>query len=346
MSKTILTGLRANSDLHLGNYLGAILPMVKLQQQLEEGDRFHMFVPDLHSFTTPIDHDNFYAQVLRNFKVFLAAGIDPEDKQTVLYRQSRVPAHSEMAWILSCFTYFGEASKMTQFKDKSRSKGENVSVGLFTYPILMAADILLYEANYIPIGTDQRQHLELARNLAQRINNKFRDRNEGKEVLTVPEEWSRQLEFMKIREGVKIRSLQNPEAKMSKSVEDPKGTILMMDEPAQAAKKIKSAVTDEYAEINWDWEKQPGITNLLQILAYMSEQSVEKVVRQWQGYTRYGDLKKGVAQVVEKVLTGFQERLSRYSEEQVEAIFAGGEQQANELSKETLGRMQKMVGLK
>jgi tryptophanyl-tRNA synthetase len=169
--EVILTGLRANGEFHLGNYLGAILPMVNLQQKHANDYQLNMFVPDLHSFTTLIDHSTLYDQTIQNLKMFLAAGLDINQPNTYIYRQSYIPAHSELTWILDCFSYFGELSRMTQFKDKSEGK-DNVSVGLFNYPVLMAADILLYNAKWIPVGEDQRQHVEFARDLSMRINNK------------------------------------------------------------------------------------------------------------------------------------------------------------------------------
>jgi tryptophanyl-tRNA synthetase len=231
--EVILTGLRANGEFHLGNYLGAILPMVNLQQKHANDYQLNMFVPDLHSFTTPIDHSTLYDQTIQNLKMFLAAGLDINQPNTYIYRQSYIPAHSELTWILDCFSYFGELSRMTQFKDKSEGK-DNVSVGLFNYPVLMAADILLYNAKWIPVGEDQRQHVEFARDLSMRINNKF-----GK-VFVVPEDNAKQTEFSDRTEPIRIRSLRTPEKKMSKSVEDPAGTILLSDNPFDAAQKVMS----------------------------------------------------------------------------------------------------------
>ncbi len=189
MSKeVVLTGLRSNAEFHLGNYLGAILPMVELQKRRAGQYQLNMFIPDLHSFTTPIDHDNLYNQSLQNLKVFVAAGLDINQPDTFIYRQSYIPAHSEMTWILNCFSYFGEMSRMAEFKDKS-AKQEQVTVGLFNYPVLMAADILLYKARWVPVGEDQRQHVEFTRDLAMRMNNKFGD------VFTVPADNEQQTKF-------------------------------------------------------------------------------------------------------------------------------------------------------
>lgn len=340
MPKTILTGIRANSNLHLGNYLGAILPMVKTQKTLSEQDKFFFFVPDLHSFTTPIDHTKLYDLSVENVRTYLAVGLDYTKSNTVIYRQSHVPAHSELTWILSCFSYFGEMGRMIQFKDKSAGKNESVSVGLFTYPILQAADILLYDAEYVPVGEDQRQHLEIARDLAIRFNHKFEQ-----EIFTLPKPWKDQMEFFELDKGVRIRSLQNPEAKMSKSVEDPKGTILLNDEPKLAAKKIMSAVTDTLGVINWDWDNQPGITNLLQILGLLTDTSETEIKAIWTGKTSYGDLKKEVASVVEQFLTDFQANLTKFSPQEAEKILISGEKIANEVANKKLRDAQKVVGL-
>ena len=340
MPKTILTGLRSNGQLTLGNYLGAILPMVQLQNKLDAGDRFFLFIPDLHSFTTPIKHEELYANTLRNVKIYLASGAEASREGLFLYRQSRIPAHSELTWILSCFAYYGEIQRMIQFKEKSKQQGQNVSVGLFSYPILMAADILLYGADYVPVGEDQKQHLELARDLAIRLNNKFG------ELFVEPKPWKEQLEFANRSEGVKIRSLSDPDKKMSKSVEDPKGTITLADEPKAAAKKVMSATTDSLEEINWDWANQPGITNLLQIYALFSNQSQDQAIQTWQGQTTYGGLKKEVANLIEKFLIDLQAKVDAISDAEAENILRTGEEEAEEIAKETLSKAQKAVGLR
>src|SRR3990172_9529620 len=229
--EVILTGLRSNSECHLGNYLGAILPMVKLQKKHAGQYQLNMFIPDLHSFTTPIDHGTLYEQTIQNLKVFVAAGLDIEQPDTFIYRQSYIPAHSEMTWLLDCFAYFGELSRMTEFKEKGKQQ-TNVSIGLFNYPVLMAADILLYDARWVPVGDDQRQHVEFARNIAMRMNNKF------SKLFVVPESSEKQIEFTGRKQPVRIRSLKNPDKKMSKSIEDPAGTIMLSDKPSDAAKKV------------------------------------------------------------------------------------------------------------
>jgi tryptophanyl-tRNA synthetase len=340
MSHRILTGLQANSTLHIGNYLGGILPMVQLQKSLQNDDQMFMFVPNLHSFTLPIDHSRLYQQTLDNVRYYISAGIDIENPNTFLYRQSAISAHSELAWILSCFTYMGEMNRMTQFKDKSE-KTDNVSVGLFTYPILMAADILLYGADFVPVGDDQKQHLELARDIAIRMNNRFEQ-----SIFTIPKAWNDQLEFRGQSEGIRIRSLSNPEKKMSKSVADPKGTILLTDTPQEARKKIMSATTDNEANIAWDWQNQPGITNLLQLNMLLSGRSKVTILDEWEGSVMYGPLKEKVAELVVSFLIEIQAKVSDFSNKEVEAILTKGEEKVSQFAQATLTEVQKALGLR
>ncbi len=337
--EVILTGLRSNSEFHIGNYLGAILPMVELQKKHAGQYQMNMFVPDLHSFTTPIEHGNLYEQTIQNLKVFVAAGLDIENPNTFIYRQSYIPAHSEMTWILDCFTGFGELSRMTEFKDKS-GRQENVSVGLFNYPALMAADILLYGAKWVPVGEDQRQHVEFTRDLAMRLNNKFG------ELFVLPEDNAKQTEFAGRSEPVRIRSLRNPEKKMSKSVEDPAGTIMLSDSPEDAAKKIMEATTDSVGKISYDWEKQPGIANLLQILALLSDKPQNEVNQQWQDKTSYGELKGAVAEAVKAFLTEFQSKLAAVNHDQLMQKLAADEAKMSEIADTTLLKVQKAIGLR
>jgi tryptophanyl-tRNA synthetase len=345
MSSTILTGVRVNSIPHIGNFIGGILPMVKLLNELPTDNQFNYFIPDLHSFTTPVDFTQLCNNMYFNLKTLIAGGFDVNKSNVMIYRQSRVAAHSELAWILSCFAYFGETSKMTQFKDKSINKGESVSVGLFTYPILMAADILLYGANYVPVGDDQTQHLEFARDLAIRFNNKFADiYPEG--IFTLPKPMSEQNLFAGRSEGVRIRSLQNPTAKMSKSVEDPRGTILMTDSIAEINKKIMSAETDSLGNINWDWQYQPGITNLLQIQAYLNNQTKDEIIAIWKGQSRYGDLKKAVAESLTRFMTEFKLKFDEIKNQDIDNLLLQGEVNANLIANQTLYKAQKCLGLR
>ncbi|MBI3624406.1 tryptophan--tRNA ligase [Candidatus Saccharibacteria bacterium] len=339
MSKpVILTGLRANSEFHLGNYLGAILPMVELQAKHAGQYQLNMFIPDLHSLTTPIDHGQLYQQTLDNLKLFVAAGLKIDNPDTFIYRQSYVPAHSELAWILGCFTYFGELSRMTQFKEKSQDQ-DSVSSALFSYPVLMAADILLYGAQYVPVGEDQRQHLELARDLAMRINHKF-----GK-LFVIPEDWEKQLAFSH-RENVRIRSLRTPEKKMSKSITDPAGTILLSDKPETAAKKIMGATTDSVGAIHLDWDKQPGVSNLLQILALLSHRSLDDVKNECDGKTNYTHLKQHVADHVRDLLKDVQARLLKVDEQKLLTELEANEKVLREVANRKLRQVQKAVGLR
>ena len=341
MSKqVILTGLRTNAEYHLGNYLGALLPMVELQKAHLGEYQVNLFAPDLHSFTGDIDHSKLFAQTMQNLRVFVAAGMPIDNPDFYMYRQSFIPAHSELTVILNNFAYFGELSRMTQFKDKSELS-DSITAGLFDYPVLMASDILLYGAKYVPVGDDQKQHLELARGLGIRLNNKF-----GADIFTVPEEWKKQLEFSKRLEGVRIRSLRNPTAKMSKSVEDPSGTIQLSDTPEEASKKIKTAETDSVGLINWDWDNQPGITNLLQIYQLLSGKTQQEVKDQWTGNDRYGDLKGATAEVVAAFLTDFQSSLASVDESALMAKLESSEKAMNEMANETLLRVQKAVGLR
>jgi tryptophanyl-tRNA synthetase len=282
----VLTGLRTNAEYHLGNYLGAILPMVERANNLAGKYQINLFAPDLHSFTTPIDHSKLYVQTMHNLKLFVAAGLPLDNPDVFIYRQSFIPAHSELAVILDNFTYFGELGRMIQFKDKS-SQNQEVTAGLYTYPVLMAADILLYGAKWVPVGDDQTQHLEFARDIAQRMNNKFGN------LFVVPESVEKQHEFVGKSQGTRIRSLRNPENKMSKSVDDPAGTIQLSDKPEEAAKKVMSATTDSFGEIKFDFKERPGISNLLQILSLLQgqslqQQSLQQVIDEWQGKTSYG----------------------------------------------------------
>jgi tryptophanyl-tRNA synthetase len=338
--EVILTGLRSNAEFHLGNYLGAILPMVELQKKHAGQYQLNMFVPDLHSFTTPIDHGNLFINTLRNIRYFVAAGLDIDNPDTFIYRQSFIPAHSELTWILDCFAYFGELSRMTQFKEKGENQ-TNISVGLFNYPVLMAADILLYNAKWVPVGEDQRQHVEFTRDLAIRLNNKF-----DKNILIVPEDNQRQVEFVGRSEPVRIRSLRTPEKKMSKSVEDPAGTILLSDNPDDAAKKIMEATTDSEGAIHYDWEKQPGITNLLQILALLGDQTQAEVNSEWEGKSSYGELKNAVAEAVKNFLTDFQAKLHSVDENELREKLEADETTMSSIANTTLQRVQKAVGLR
>ena len=337
----ILTGLRANNDLTIGNYFGAILPMIDMVKTKSDDYQINMFIPDLHSFTTPIDHDELHDQILHNARLFTAAGLPLDNESIYLYRQSYISAHSELTWILDCFTGFGEMSRMTQFKDKSGSIGaDRTSVGLFNYPVLMAADILLYNAKYIPVGEDQTQHLEFTRDIAERINNKFGA------VFTVPESVPKQHEFFGKDQGLRIKDLVDPTKKMSKSDESGRGVIFLGDDPAAAAKKIMSATTDDKAEIHFDKANQPGISNLLEILALLRGQDLTETVAEFEGQTRYGDFKQVVATEVEQFLTNFQQKLAAVDDTAIIAKLEQSERDLTQTANATLLRAQQAVGLR
>jgi len=341
MNKTvILTGLRANNDLHLGNYLGALLPIVKLQQEYSRDHQINLFVPDLHSFTTPIDHSKLYEQTMHNLKLFVASGLKLNDKNTYVYRQSRIPAHSELTIILNCFAYMGELSRMTQYKEKA-SNSTSVSVGLFDYPVLMAADILLYGAKYIPVGDDQSQHVELARDIAIRLNNKFK-----KPLFVLPEAEKQQVQFANQQKRIRIKDLLNPDKKMSKSDASGKGVIFLGDNPVVASKKIMSATTDSINKINYDPVQQPGVSNLIDIYAALSNKSVADILKVHAGKTQYGALKKEVAEVVKEFLTDFQARLNGLDSKVLQEKLKKSENAMNIVANETLRKVQVAVGLR
>lgn len=336
----ILTGIRSNEEPTLANYLGAILPMIEMQRHYAGEYQINMFVPDLHSFTTPVDYNSLYRNSLNNLKYFVAAGLDINNSNTYIYRQSYIPAHSEMTWILDCFTYFGEMSRMIQFKDKSSEQGESVTVGLFNYPVLMAADILLYGAKYIPVGEDQFQHLEITRDIAIRFNNKFG------EIFTIPAPTKEQTQFIKRDNGLRIRSLTDPTKKMSKSSTDEKSKILLIDNPDVAAKKIMGATTDSLANIKFDWANQPGITSLLQIMSLLTGRSQTEVNAEWEGKTMYGDFKKAVADVVRDFLIDFQTKFNAVTDEILLTKLEQSERDMAIIANATLLRAQQVVGLR
>ncbi|MBR6532602.1 tryptophan--tRNA ligase [Candidatus Saccharibacteria bacterium] len=335
--QTILTGIRSNSVLQLGNYLGAMLPMVRLANEYSKDWQVNIFVPDLHSIISDVD-GNLKENAIRTVKNYLAAGLEINEN-VHLYRQSYVPAHSELCWILNCVATMGETSRMIQFKEKSKGQ-ESCNVGIFDYPILMAADILLYDATYIPLGEDQFQHIELTRNLAMRFNNRFG------EIFTVPAKTADQVKFMKADEGIRIRDLLNPEKKMSKSTAAENSKIMLDDDPAKAAKKIMSATTDSLGKIKYDMFNQPGISNLLQIEALVTDTPLQDVIATWAGETHYGDLKQKVASSVSAMLTDFQAKMASINDEDVIALLEKGEKYANEVANKKLLEVQKAFNLR
>ncbi len=342
MSKPIiLTGLRANNDLHIGNYLGALLPLIDMAKTHAGEFQVNLFVPDLHSFTTPIDHSQLHDQIMQNVRIFAAAGLPLNDADIYVYRQSFVPAHSELTWILDCFTGFGEMSRMTQFKDKSAKLGDDrISVGLFNYPVLMAADILLYNASYVPVGEDQTQHLEFTRDIAERMNNQFGN------LFTVPRSVKEQHTFFGKDQGLRIRDLMDPTKKMSKSDETGKGVIFLGDTPAAARKKIMSATTDSQGRIAYNRAEQPGLANLLDLLALFTGRSISEVCKEYVGQEQYGPLKTALADAVAGFLERFQAKLAAVDDKVLLNKLENDEARMCEQANETLLRVQKAVGLR
>ena len=335
--ETILTGIRANSELTLGNFLGALLPMVRLANKHNKDCQINIFVPDLHTIIADIDGD-IETNMLKTIKYYIAAGLEITENVHI-YRQSYISAHAELCWILNCIATTGELSRMTQFKDKSDGKS-SVGVGIFDYPVLMASDILLYSARYVPVGEDQFQHIELTRTLATRFNHRYG------EIFVVPEKPEDQIRFMEIDNGIRIRDLQNPEKKMSKSSRSENGKIMMNDSPEAVVKKIMSATTDSIGEIKYDMFNQPGISNLLQIESLLSELPLQDVISTWAGETKYGDLKRKVADTVSSYFSDFQSKVSKISDEEVFSLLKMGESYVSKVASEKLLEVQKAVGLR
>jgi tryptophanyl-tRNA synthetase len=325
----VLSGIQPTAgSFHLGNYLGAVRQWVALQ---ESHDAFYMVV-DLHAITVPQDPE----QLRRNTRVaaaqLLAAGLDPE--HCTLFVQSHVPEHAQLGWVMNCVTGFGEASRMTQFKDKSTKQGQDrTTVGLFTYPVLMVADILLYQADQVPVGEDQRQHLELTRNLAERFNGRYGD------TFTVPNPYI-------VKETAKILDLQDPTIKMSKSASSPKGIVDLLDDPKVTAKKIKSAVTDTETVIRFDADEKPGVSNLLTILSTLTGTDIPALERSYEG-KMYGALKTDLAEVMVDFVTPFRDRTQEYLDdpETLDSILAKGAEKARVVAAETLATTYDRLGL-
>ena len=338
---TILTGIRANNDLTIGNYFGGMLPIIDMARQHSDDYNINMFIPDLHSFTTPIDHSSLNQQILQAARLFVAAGLPLDNPSIHLYRQSYIPAHSEMTVLLNNFVGFGEMERMTQFKDKSaKLSGDRVSVGLFDYPVLMASDILLYDTSYVPVGEDQTQHIEITRDIAMRINAKFGD------ILTVPKSVADQHKFFGKDQGLRIKDLADPSKKMSKSDETGKGVIFLSDSPEAARKKIMGATTDDRASLNYDKTNQPGISNLIDILALLRGDTPQSVEAQFKGTDRYGDFKQVVASEVEQFLINFGANLAKVDDDQILQKLVFSEQEVTQIANQTLLRVQKAVGLR
>ncbi|WP_432111665.1 tryptophan--tRNA ligase [Streptomyces sp. YPW6] len=324
----MLSGIQPTAgSFHLGNYLGAVRQWVALQ---ESHDAFYMVV-DLHAITVPQDPAELRANTRLAVAQLLAAGLDPE--RCTLFVQSHVPEHAQLGWVMNCLTGFGEASRMTQFKDKSAKQGaDRATVGLFTYPVLQVADILLYQANQVPVGEDQRQHIELTRDLAERFNGRYGP------TFTVPAPYI-------LKETAKIFDLQDPAVKMSKSASTPKGLINLLDDPKVTAKKVKSAVTDTDTVIRYDAEKKPGVSNLLSILSTLSGSPVEELERGYEG-KGYGALKTDLAEAMVEFVTPFRSRTQEYLDdpETLDSILAKGAEKARAVAAETLAQTYDRMG--
>jgi tryptophanyl-tRNA synthetase len=324
----VLSGIQPTADsFHLGNYLGALRHWVAMQ---DTHDAFYCVV-DLHAITAGHDPQVLRKRTRVGAAQLLAVGLDPT--RCTMFVQSHVPEHAQLGWVMGCITGFGEAGRMTQFKDKSARQGaDRASVGLFTYPVLQAADILLYQADAVPVGEDQRQHLELTRDLAQRFNTTFG------QTFVVPAPHI-------VKSTAKITDLQEPTAKMSKSSSSPNGIVDLLEEPARAAKKIKSAVTDTGREIVFEPATKPGIANLLTIYSALTAQSIDELVAQYAG-RGYGDLKKDLAEVVVEFLAPIRQRTNDYLDDpgQLDKLFADGAEKARAVSVQTLRQVYERIG--
>ncbi len=324
MKKRIFSGAQPTGELHLGNYLGAIKNWVELQDKYEN----FFCIVNLHAITVPQAPKVLRKKTLDLARIYLAAGIDP--KVSTVFVQSDVPAHAELAWVLNCVAKMGELERMTQFKDKSGGKGERVSVGLFTYPVLMASDILLYQTDLVPVGQDQKQHLELSRDLAERFN-----RDYG-ETFVVPDPFIP-------KTGAKILSLTDPDKKMSKSDENPNGSILLMDDAETIVRKVRKAVTDSGTTVEFD-ESRPAVNNLLTIYKLMTGKSDETCVADFEG-KGYGQVKPALAEVIVEYLRPLQERIKEIDDEELESLLKSGAERASDIAGKTLADVYSRLGL-
>ncbi|MBQ1334031.1 MAG: tryptophan--tRNA ligase [Clostridia bacterium] len=331
--KIILSGIQPSGAITLGNYLGAVSNWVKLQNDPESQYECYYMVADLHALTVRQEAKVLRKRVLDTYALLIACGLDPE--KTMVFIQSQVPAHAELSWILSCYTQFGELSRMTQFKDKAQKHKDNVNAGLFTYPVLMAADILLYQADLVPVGIDQKQHLELARDIAIRFNNAYSP------TFKVPEPFT-------VKETSKIMSLTDPTKKMSKSDTNENSTIAILDDRDAIIRKFKRAVTDSFAEIRFapGEEGREGVTNLLSIYSAVTGKDMDACVSEFSG-KGYGDLKLAVGEAVSDALAPVRERFAEVSSDKayLEKMYTQNSERAKYLSNKTLSKVYRKVGL-
>ena len=321
----MLSGIKPTGRLHLGNYIGAISQFVKYQDEYE----MYIFIANQHAITVPTDPKALRQNTKDLIALYLAAGLDSE--KCTLFLQSDVDAHVKLGWVFTCLTYMGELQRMTQYKDKTAKGETGITDGLFTYPCLMAADILLYDADYVPVGQDQKQHVELTRHLAERFNNRY------SETFVVPQP-------LETKVGKKIFSLQDPTKKMSKSETDTKGTIDLLDDPAVARKKIMSAVTDSVGIIQYDPESQPGLANLLTIQSVLANEPIEDIVKRYEG-KGYGELKKEIGQTVYDFLTDLQAKYKKIIESNViDQILEEGAKKASYVANKKIRKVYKKIG--
>lgn len=323
--KVILSGIQPSGELTIGNYLGALKNWVKLQEEYE----CYYCIVDLHAITVKQVPKDLRARTLEVLAVYIAAGIDPE--KNTLFIQSHVPAHSELGWILNCNTYIGELSRMTQYKDKSQRYGNNISAGLFNYPVLMAADILLYQADLVPVGGDQKQHLELTRDIAERFNNAYSP------TFKIPDPYIP-------KAGARIMDLQEPTKKMSKSSDNPNSYILLMDPPEVIRKKISRSVTDSIGVVKYS-DEQPGVKNLMTILSVITGKTPEDIEKEYEGQG-YAQFKKDVAEAIISELEPIQKRVKELISDKtyLESIYKKGAEKANYVATKTLRKVQKKIG--
>lgn len=323
--KVIYSGIQPSGSLTLGNYLGALS---NFSQYQEEFQCLYCIV-DMHAITQPQVPAELRHNTLDLLALYLAAGLDP--KESIIYIQSHVPEHVQLQWVLNTITYMGQLSRMTQYKDKAQKHGDNIPAGLFTYPILMAADILLFQTDYVPVGEDQRQHLEFARDLAERFNNRY------SETFVVPEIYTP-------KAGARIMSLQDPTVKMSKSDPDPHASILLLDKPDEMVRKIKRAVTDSEGVVAYR-DEQLGLKNLINIYSAMTKETPETIVARYEG-KGYGDFKEDLATIVVDTLRPLQERYQVYmaNKDELEAVYREGAERASAIARKTLRKVYKKVG--
>ena len=324
--KVLLSGIQPSGDLHLGNYLGAIKNWRELSDQFD----CYWFMADLHTITVRQDPAQLRRRTLTQIATYIACGLDPE--KNTIFVQSHVPAHAELGWVLDCYTMFGELSRMTQFKDKSAKHADNINAGLFTYPCLMAADILLYQPDFVPVGEDQKQHVEICRDIANRFNHVYGD------VFKMPEPYIP-------KQGARVMSLNQPDTKMSKSI--PEGCVFLMEKPEDILRKFKRAITDSDTErcVRYDPQAKPGVSNLMQIYSAVTGQSMEAIEAQFEG-KGYGAFKPAVGEAVVELLRPIREETERLLADKgyLESVYRAGAERAARVAERTLRKVYKKVG--